>query len=82
MKNFTAFLALILIIITWNYFPYSYFCADYPLTGCDASSFWWKLPKEAFKYKGIRWGSYFITNFIITLIIVFIFNNLTNKEKK
>jgi hypothetical protein len=82
MKNFSAFLAFILIIVTWNYFPYSYFCLDYPLTGCDASSFWWNLPKEAYQYKGIRWGSYFITNFILTLIILFVFNGLNSKKEQ
>ena len=82
MKKITAIFAIILIIAIWNYFPYSYYCNDYPTTGCDANALWWNLPKEAYQYKGIKWGSYFITNFIVTLIILFIFNKLTNQNKK
>jgi len=77
MKNISALISLILIIAIWNYFPYSYTCYSYPIVGCDKSEFWWNLPTDWLSYRGIKWGSYFATNSIVTLIIIYIYNKIT-----
>jgi hypothetical protein len=59
--------------------PYSYFCWDYPLIGCDDWEFWWNLPTDWDDYRGVKWGSYFTINGFITAVFVFIFGKIVSK---
>tara|TARA_B100001758_G_C18175880_1_gene486832 strand:- start:551 stop:790 length:240 start_codon:yes stop_codon:yes gene_type:complete len=76
MKQILSLGALIIILICWNYFPYSEYCVEYPLTGCDYNDFWWNLPSSASEYRGINWGGYFFANIFYTIIIVVIYSKV------
>ena len=80
MEKLISIIAFGLIVALWNYIPYSYLCYDYPLTGCDKSDFWWNIPFDWESYKGIRWGSYFIVNSIVTFLIISIYGKITQKK--
>ena len=80
MKQILALISLILIVISLNFFPYEYSCFRYPLAGCSDSDFWWNLPSKWESYNGINWLGYIFQNFIVILIVVKVFNKLTEKE--
>jgi hypothetical protein len=76
MKKILTLVCIALIVTLWNYLPYSYFCFDYLMTGCDDWAFWWNLPKTSSDYKGVKWGVYFTFNGIGTVIILYIYGKL------
>jgi hypothetical protein len=77
MRGFLAIISLIIILICFFYFPYSYLCYAYPINGCSDSAFFWDLPKSWVNYKGINWSGYFFRNFIIILIVIKLYGKLT-----
>ena len=79
MKKLIGWIAIILIIIAWNYFPYSENCWEYPLTGCDYNDFWWNLPSGS-DYRGISWGAYFGVNIFLTILILVVYGKIVSDE--
>ena len=80
MKGIISLIVLFLIVALWNYVPYSYYCFDYPLTGCDDSEFWWNLPTDWAEYKGVRWGAYFTANGFVTVVILIIYGKIVKQK--
>ena len=76
MKNFSAIICFIIIIIGFNIFPYSYLCFKNPINGCTDVDFWWNLPREWGNYIGINWPGYLFLNFVVILVASKVYGKL------